>query len=524
MSSTRKISSSEDITPNADGGGLFEHARLLWWGLIGVMFLVGLAVRLYDLGAPPVDFHPTRQLHSALIARGMYYENRTDVSASQRELAVLQWRTEGVIEPQVFERLTAWSYQLAGAADLRIPRVYALVMWMAAAVFITLIAVRITGKGGALVAAWFFLIWPYGVAASRAFQPEPLFIALMTAGIWAAMRWEERPTWPWTITAGLLCGLAIYIKAVALFFLTPALVVLLLARGGLRRAVRDPRTWVLGALCVLPYAAYLVDGVYLNRYLVDQFSKRFFPEMWVDPAFYLRWVSNLERVVPVELVLISLLGIFSIRRPVYRGLLLAIAAGYLGYGMTLSHHISTHDYYHLPMFPQVALGLAAAGSSLFRQLRGPRGIALAAASAALIAALLLNGYEARTVIRRSGAWDKAESWSEIGRELGEGASAAALVTDYGVGLKYYAWINPEIWPTAADIRFQESSGQSFEFETFFENQVAGRDFFIISPLDELEKQPELNDLLYSRYPVVGQSADYAIFDLRGGVPENATQK
>ena len=60
-------------------------AYWLWLGLALLAFLLGLAVRLYDLTDPPLDFHPTRQLHSALIARGMYYQNLDDIPDWQRE-------------------------------------------------------------------------------------------------------------------------------------------------------------------------------------------------------------------------------------------------------------------------------------------------------------------------------------------------------------------------------------------------------------------------------------------------------
>ncbi|MGW8250224.1 MAG: hypothetical protein ACWGO1_06250 [Anaerolineales bacterium] len=40
-----------------------------------VALLAGaLALRFYDLTDQPIDFHPTRQLRGAIIARGMYYD------------------------------------------------------------------------------------------------------------------------------------------------------------------------------------------------------------------------------------------------------------------------------------------------------------------------------------------------------------------------------------------------------------------------------------------------------------------
>ncbi len=104
---------------------LKSKKRLLWPALV-FLFGLALAVRLYDLTDPPLDFHATRQLHAALMARGMYYENRLDVPAWQREMAVQQWKSEGLIEPPIMQRLSALTYRLAGGEYLWIPRLSAI--------------------------------------------------------------------------------------------------------------------------------------------------------------------------------------------------------------------------------------------------------------------------------------------------------------------------------------------------------------------------------------------------------------
>src|SRR5512133_270105 len=219
--------------------------RILFWVLLVGIFAAGLGLRLYDLTDPPLDFHPTRQLHSALIARGMCFEQRAVLPAWQRDLAVKQWRIEGEIEPQVFERLAAWTYGLAGGPDLRIPRLYAIAFWMAGAVFVALLAFEWIGAWGALAAAGFFLVWPYGVIASRAFQPEPLMVALIAAALWAGARWQGSRRWGWAVAAGVLAGLAIYIKSTAVFFIGPAFLVLALSGIGLRKALRSRQAWAV---------------------------------------------------------------------------------------------------------------------------------------------------------------------------------------------------------------------------------------------------------------------------------------
>jgi hypothetical protein len=489
------------------------HPNLLWWLLIGLIFLAGVAVRLYDLGDPPLDFHPTRQLHSALIARGMDYQQRTDIPDWQREMAVSQWRMEGEIEPQIFERLTAWIYNLVGAVDLRIPRLIAIFCWMVGAVFITWLAVDLVGWGGALAAAWFYLLWPYGVIASRSFQPEPILVMLLAVTFWASLRWEKRGGWRWAVTAGLLAGLAIYVKVVAAFFIGPALLAFTLTRTG-SRWYRSPQVWLIALLALLPYAIYHIDGVYIRGYLASQFSLRFFPQMWTDPAFYLRWISNLGRVMPFEMLLVALLGAFVIRPLPGRAFLLAQWVGYFAYGMALSHHISTHDYYHLLLFPALALGIGGIVSVVIQNLRGPLWFTRLVAAAVLLAALTINGYNARTTLKRFDAAQQAGMWVDIGQTLGHGASVAALVPDYGCGLKYWAWINPSLWLTEDDIAFRESVGQSVDFPAWFEDQAAGKDYFVVTMFDELDHQPQLKNLLYDRYKLFKQTPDYLIFDLR----------
>src|SRR5690606_34774688 len=51
----------------------FDQFPWLYRVTVLLLFVAAAALRLYDLTDPPLDFHPTRQLYSALKARGMYY-------------------------------------------------------------------------------------------------------------------------------------------------------------------------------------------------------------------------------------------------------------------------------------------------------------------------------------------------------------------------------------------------------------------------------------------------------------------
>ena len=68
-----------------------------------------------------------------------------------------------------------------------------MLLWVAAGGFVAALGRPPDDDGGAVAAAAVFWFMPYTVYASRAFQPEPLLLLLMAAGLWAAVRHDERP-------------------------------------------------------------------------------------------------------------------------------------------------------------------------------------------------------------------------------------------------------------------------------------------------------------------------------------------
>ncbi len=488
--------------------------KALLWGALLLVFGLGLGVRLYDLNDAPLDFHPTRQLHSALMARGMYFQNLQGIPDWQREIAVRQWKAEGQIEPPFMEWLTAQTYRAAGAVELWIPQLYALLFWMAGGAGLFLLAKDFAGWEGGIAGAAFYLLLPYGVSASRAFQPDPLMTALIVFALWAILRWRQRRNWAWAVAAGLLGGLAILIKAVAVFFIAGAWIGAILAGVGLWRALRDRKLWLAAALTVLPEMIYMLYGLFGSGVLQSQFDQRFFPEMWVDPAFYLRWIGMIGIVVGFGWFLAALLGTFLIEQNESRGLLIGAWLGYLVYGLTLPHHIGTHDYYSLPLIPLVALGLAPLAAVALRNLRGPRPLAYTVVVGLFLAASVMGAYTARGVLKKTDYRTEAQFWTDLGQTLGPGASVVALAPDYGYALAYYGWITPGSWYTQSDLQYYASIGQSEDFASLFADKTKGRDFFVVTLMDEFDQQPELKDYLQANYPVFAQGSGYLIYDLR----------
>jgi len=486
----------------------------LLWAIIILAVILGTAVRFYDLTDPPLDFHPTRQLHSALIARGMYYENLKDAPEWQKEMAVSQWKSEGLIEPQIMERLTAITYQFIGSEHLWVARIWSILFWTLGGFFLFLLARELAGIEGAAIAIVYFFLWPYAVIASRAFQPEPLMVAMIIIGLWAAVRWIKKPSLPNAIAAGVICGLAIYIKSVSVFFIAPALAGLVLSNYSFKEAIKNRQIWLIGIFSVIPYAIYHLYGVYILKLLGEQFSLRFFPNLWSDPAFYLRWIGEMSRVVGLEIFLLALAGslIFSKKREA--GLFIGLTIGYLLYGFTFSYHVSTHDYYHLPLMVQVPLGLAFVFKALVNAIEKEKlKFSRIIVTAILVLFISLKAWDSRVTLKRVDYRGEIVFWQNLGNELGNDKKITGLLSDYGYRLSYWGWMKVTPWMQMMDINLRELAGEPVDFQAALDQDLAGKDLFIVTLMDEFAKQPELKKFMDVNFQIIKNSPEIIIYDL-----------
>ena len=479
-----------------------------------VCLLAGLFVRLVDLTDLPLDFHPTRQLHSALIARGMFYQNAPGVPQWQRDLALQQWKMEGIIEPPVMEFLAAEAYRAAGAPLLWLPRLFSILFWLAGAAAVAAAARRLTGDVGGIAALLFYLAAPYGVIASRSFQPDPLMTALCAAYWWALLRWHKTDM-KTAVLLGALGGLAVFIKSTALFFVIPPFIAHLFVCCGWRNVLRSRPVWVAAVLLVLPYAVYTVYGLWIGGFLQDQFSQRFFPEMWISAGFYLRWAARAFSVVPLGWAAAGFLGVWLVKPAANRAVLWAVYGGYIIYGFVLPHHAGTHDYYHLPLIPLTALGLSPLAAFLWDGIGAadkPRQWGRWAAVVVIGLGVFYTMYQSRNDLRRVNFRPEAIFWNEMGQKLGQDQTVTALTPDYGARLAYWGWVNANHWPSVDDLQFRGETDIELVVQSTFEQMAAGRSRFLVTDFEEYNRQPALKGMLES-YFVLDRSEKYVIYDL-----------
>lgn len=492
---------------------IFRERPWMWKVALVLILLAGFAIRIYDLTDLPLDFNPTRQLFSALKARGMYYRYVTDAPVWQREAAI-RLGDVGNIEPPVLETIVAQTYRLTGE-HLWIARVYSSLFWILGGLALFLLIRELASNGAAIIGTLVYLFVPFGIIASRVFMPDPLMVALIIFSLWTLFRWQNTSKWKWVILFGLFGGLAILVKNVAVFMVVGAFVGVILGARGLKRSIRDPQVWVMGFLLVLPTAIYTVFGT-VSGSLVDQLALRFFPKMWLDPAFYFRWQNLMSSATGFGVWMAGIVGVFLAEKRRERPLLLGLWIGYIAFGFTFPYHFTTHDYYHLPVIPIAALSLAPLLKVVITRFfeRNPGWFPRLVLVMLVIFGVAVQSWYARARLAVTDYRNEAFFWAEIGDKLGHDASVIGLTSDYGYRLAYWGWQGSSSWYSGGDIALRYLAGENIDLAQKFTEDVAGKQYFLVTVFSDFNDQPVIKDLLYSHYPIYAETDEYLIFDLQ----------
>ena len=477
------------------------------------MFSLALGVRLVRLSEAPLDFNPTRQYHSALLARRIYFESVPGIPEWRRHLAQVNLLPR--YEPPLLEHATALAYRLRGGEDLRIPRALAIVAWLVGGAFVYWLALRVAGAPGAVVSAAFFLLSPFTVEVSRSFQPDPLMVALLAATALGLIRYGDQLRWGRLVLAALAGGLAVLVKPVAIFQVMGAFAAVLLFR---RRELG--RLWpVHAAAFILGVASIVAPYYYAERGGFDSIAEQsFIPHLLVSKAFWIGWVGQVWKTCGLVPPALAVLGVGVVRDRLARALLAGMAAGYVAFVLVFNYQGSTHDYYHLQLFPLVAVGLAPVvdrAATIVRAMAPPR-LAGVVASAVFALGCLDAALTARSRIRSRDFAREVRMYQEVGERVGHAPSNVLLADHYAYPLKYHGELGGMEWPRWYDFRLGELMGGSPQgaaerLKPILEGQPS---FFVITVPGDLASQPDLAALLQRSYPLEAAGDGYLIYRLR----------
>jgi 4-amino-4-deoxy-L-arabinose transferase-like glycosyltransferase len=503
------------IMPKDDQTTFFPVTLLGQLLLLGFLFVTALGIRLIELKRLPDDFHPTRQYWSALLARAFYLETQQSVPAWEQEVVEVQQEKIGVLEPPVFEFIVAQSYNLIGKEVLWIARLYAILFWLIAGIVVYRIGRELGSVDAAVLATSFFLFVPFGIRASRSFQPDMLMLMLLTGTLFLVLRWHNQPSWTRIFWAGIVGGATILVKPQGFFMLVVSALALLGFQDGQKRR----QTIVFLILTILPAMLYYGHEFLVNPAMNKQVQSSFVPSLWFELFYWQYWLKHLWRVIGFSALVGGMLGVLLATHGWRRNFLIGMWLGYFIFGLFYSYHIYTHDYYHLQFIPAVALALGLLGEMVLQKLVLVKRDQLTqlVTRGILIFSVFLNiGLYLNSLAETENTSSQARLDEQIGVLVKHSTHTLFLAPYYGYPLQYYGRLAGEAWPTVGDINAEQVLGQPTltaveRFEQIY--QPTSPDYFIITDMDEYSVQIDLQALLTARFPVLHQSENLIIFNL-----------
>ena len=498
----------------------FGRSRLLTWGVVIALFVSGIGLRMINLTNPPLDFHAWRQLRAATIARGFFYQWSPRADPQLRDQAVELASHFEILEPRIFERIVAFTYVLIGQEVLWAARLYAILFWGVGGVGVYLLAKQMTSIDGAIVALAAYLFVPYGVVASRSFQPDPFMVVWVIWSAYAIYRWSEVHIWKWAILAGFCSGMAILIKVFAVYPVSMAVLLIVLTTEPIRKIIKDAQAWTVAALMVIIPAMYYIlqvgnlAGGYLSGWVVA------FSNLLIQPRFYVRWLVFLHSLLDLTLILAGLLAVFLLPKR-GRALMIGLWMGYFLIGLSVPSLIITHDYYNLVLIPILALSLAPLGQLFLNKLIVQPKIWQVLCVCIAVAGLVFIGWLKRNEFVSQDYHEEIKGWVKIGRELPKDGSIIGISQDYNTRLEYYGWRFISPWPTAIDQQMNVLAGGNSDmmdpvWKQIFLDKTKGYTYFLVTNFDELEQQPVLKEIL-SEYTYQDESG-YRLYNLKQKQP------
>jgi 4-amino-4-deoxy-L-arabinose transferase-like glycosyltransferase len=535
--------------------------------LLLALLILGLGLRLYDLTDQPIDFHPTRQLRGAIVARGMYYEMWPQADPETRQQAMAFWQSTGQYEPSILERLVALTYLAVSGEYIWIARIYTSLFWIIGGIVLYALARRMlerpvlrnegTESGrrettdilypqdnsawwippvSALIVLAYYLVLPFAVQASRSFQPDPGMVMWLALFAYSLYRWSEAATWKWAFLTGALGGMAVLTKAVAAYIVAGATIALLLytlrrlpqgTKGALPAGhslfAFPAQVLCMGILMVAPTAIYYLGrGGRASEYFSSWTLA--LSHLLLEPTFYLRWLNLVQSLMGPIPLLLGIVGTI-IARGRGRALLLGLWIGYILYGLFLPYQMYTHSYYNLQVVFLLALSLApVAQFALERLVRlshqtalrtshfAHRAFSIALAGTALLI-LAYFAWISTAPMRAEDYRGEPAYWQQIASYLPTDGKIMALTQDYGYRLMYYGWRKVTLWPNRGEQKLSQLRGSDKEFENLFAKHTEGKSYFLITAFKQFEDQPDLKQYLYDRYPLLAEGQGYLIFNL-----------
>jgi hypothetical protein len=494
--------------------------QLMSIAILIVMFLTAVGIRVYGITNIPMNYHPVKQYRSALTARAMYYSKLVDITDLDKQTAIASLEYIGYLGPPVVDFIAASAYLIYGSEALWLPKLFSVIYWTIGGIFLYFIARRMMNFDAAIISTAIYLLLPFGVLSSQSFQPDPLMIMFMIISLYLIIIFHSEPTTKKLFFAAFISAASILIKPVSLFIIFGAYLGLQIHYRGLNRnLLRDRYLVIFSLITVIPTALYYGFGMIYTTTLDQQAQKSFLPQLLIQFNYWDGWLKRIKIAVGFDVFIGSMLSMFIFPNSWQKKFVFGMWGGYIVMCLVFSYTISTHDYYHLPLFPIAALSFGPTVTMFFYKLRQQTNMwymELGVWIILIVALFLSAGVTVQAVQRLPDYHNETLTAGDIGEAVSHSTRTIMLAPYDGKPLMYYGKLAGKHWPYWYDIRDEKL----WDVKDMLPAERMGMlatdmnpEFFIVTDIEELENQKDLKEYLDETYPVFAHKPEYIIYQI-----------
>jgi hypothetical protein len=460
-----------------------QYPRLLIVALVILFFLAGL-IRLYRIEAPGVLVD--REYTSAIFSRVFYFEKAATVEEWRKEIARAIKQNQPVLEPPITEFLVSRVYLVFNEEYIWYSRILTSSFWLLGGIFLYKIVKTYVSTIGAVYATGYYLFVPLGILVSRSFQADALMMFLYLISLFCILRFFDRQTISWLVTATIFSGLTTLYRPLVFFSIYSLIITIAIVKKRDLKSLFETKFIFLIIFSLLPSLIYYGYGIIVEDYLRWKLDSSFRPYLYLDSLFWKDWLILAIEAVGLPVLIGALFGAPMLRKGVSRALVIGLVIGYVIFGLVFTFHIHTHGYYHIQLIPIVAISSAALVSFIINYLRHlnnkwywwlP-----------IIAALILWLFYSVTEVRsRLGSQVFEPSWvsAEIGEIVDHSDNNVFVAYYYGLPLQYYGEFSGVYWPRKITTeRYRRTGERELSIEERLNDIGFTPEYFVITNFTE----------------------------------------
>ncbi|KKS42483.1 MAG: hypothetical protein UV05_C0042G0003 [candidate division CPR1 bacterium GW2011_GWA2_42_17] len=306
------------------------------------IILLGLTIRLVNIGFPLLEYFPERQTQTAEITRNIYKNGWPDFWAPKVRYFT-GYPIPYVLEFPLYNGIVAGLYYLFGP-NVIWGRIMSLIFFSLSGIVFYKLVKRNFSQGVATLSTFFFSLSPLGILVSRTFQPESLLLLLFLLSLY------YRSFLIFSLT--LLVKFPIIIFSPLLFITDNQFKINIRKLTKLFLSISPILLWIAHGKIYTTY-----PGIAVNY----QLSNWFDPKLYINPRWYfsLFQIEHIWVFTTLGLVLFWI-GLWRMNRKKHF-FWFAWLVNFIFYFIIFNRHAAIHEYYHLLILPpasaSVGLGL-----------------------------------------------------------------------------------------------------------------------------------------------------------------------